>query len=316
MKPVSLSTIDPILILAGPTGVGKSELAVALARRWKGAIVSADSMQVYRGLVIGTAQPSPAEAEEIPHRLIGHVEPTERYDAARFVADAEQALAELIDLRRRPFVVGGTGMYLKSLTEGLFEGASRDPDLRHRLRAEADERGPEALHQRLACVDPVAAERIMPRDTLRIVRALEVYETTGRPLSWWHAESRRGGPRHEARYVVVTRDRDDLYPRIDARVDKMLSAGWVDEVKGLLAAGVPEDAPAFRALGYREVLLHIRGELEQSELAPAIAQTSRRYAKRQLIWFRAVRGAHWLNLTSLGGEEALERLEAAWELNE
>lgn len=310
---------DSLLILAGPTGVGKSDLALAVARQWGGGIVTADSMQVYRGLAIGTAQPSAAELAEIPHRLVGHVEPTEPYDAARFVADAEAAVAELRETGRVPLIVGGTGMYLKSLTEGLFEGPSRDPEARRRLHAEAEASGPEALHARLAGVDPDAAARIMPRDTQRIVRALEVLETTGRPLSAWHADSRREGPRHAARYVIVTRERDDLYQRIDTRVRRMLDAGWVDEVRGLLRDGVPETAPAFRALGYREILAHLRGELAESDLEPAIAQTSRQYAKRQLTWFRAVKNAEWIDLTEADSgtgekEQAEGRLARAWGL--
>jgi tRNA dimethylallyltransferase len=317
--PLTPRQTAPLLILAGPTGVGKSDLALAVARRWGGAIVSADSMQVYRGLAIGTAQPSAGELAEIPHRLVGHVDPTEPYDAARFVAEAEEAVAELRDADLIPLIVGGTGMYLKSLTEGLFEGPSRDPETRRRLHAEAEASGPEALHERLAAVDPEAAARIMPRDTMRIVRALEVFETTGRPLSAWHADSRREGPRHVARYVIVTRDREDLYHRIDTRVRRMLDAGWVDEVRGLLRDGVSETAPAFRALGYREILAHLRGELAGVGLEPAIAQTSRKYAKRQLTWFRAVKDAEWIDLTEVEsgtGEKDLAemRLARAWGL--
>jgi tRNA dimethylallyltransferase len=307
---------DPLRILAGPTGVGKSDLALDAARRFGGGIVSADSMQVYRGLVIGTAQPSADEQREIEHRLVGHVDPREGYDAARFIVEAEAAIAEFHQRGLLPLVVGGTGMYLKSLTEGLFEGPSRDPALRRRLEAEAREQGLERLYERLRAVDADSARRILPGDALRIIRALEVHELTGRPLSWWHRESRKHGPRHTARYVVVTRDREELLRRIEARARRMLEAGWIEEARALLDAGIPPEAPAFRALGYREILMHLRGELPRSDLPDAICRVSRQYAKRQLTWFRAVPGAVWINLSERTPSEAARDLARAWALPE
>jgi len=310
--PSSPAASSPLLVLAGPTGSGKSEVALSLARRIGGAIVSADSMQVYRGLAIGTAQPSPEEMAEIPHRLVGHVDPRDRYDAARFVADAEAALAELRAAGRTPIIVGGTGMYLRSLLDGLFEGPSRDAEVRRRLDAEAEALGPEALHRRLGEIDPESAARILPRDRVRIVRALEVHEITGRTISWWQAESRRHGPRHEARFVVADRERGDLYARIDRRVERMLGAGWIDEVRRLLAEGIPPEAPAFRALGYNEILMHLRGELDRAALSSAMARASRQYARRQIIWFRAVRNAAWVQWTGLDAESAADAVLRAW----
>lgn len=303
---------EPLCILAGPTGAGKSALAIALARRLRGAVISADSMQVYRGLAIGTAQPTGPETREIPHFLIGFLDPRERFDAARFTAAAEDAEARARAAGRLPMIVGGTGLYLRALVEGLFEGPSRDAGTRRRLEAEARERGDEALHARLARVDPAAAARIGPRDRVRIVRALETFEVTGRPISALWAEGRRGGARRAARYVIVTRDRAELYDRINRRAEAMLAAGWVEEVRGLLAAGVPEDAPCFRALGYGEVLRHLRGEFGREALADAIQRASRHYARRQLVWFRAVREAVWVNLSALSEEAACEEVARAW----
>lgn len=302
-----------LLILAGPTGVGKSELALEIARG-RGAIVSADSMQVYRGLAIGTAQPSREEQDAIPHRLVGCADPREMYDAARFVTEAEAALAELRARGLLPLIVGGTGMYIRSLTSGLFEGPSRDAEVRRALHEQSREQGPEALHARLAEVDPEAAARIQPRDEVRIVRALEVFQTTGRPISAWQRESRQGGPRHARKLAILTRDREDLHDRIHRRTLKMLEAGWIEETRALLEAGVPRDAPGFRALGYREILLHLDGALAEADLPAAIALASRQYAKRQLTWFRAERDAVWINLTPLTPAQALRAIGQAWGL--
>ena len=294
----------PVLVIVlGPTAVGKSRVAVDLALRFGGEVISGDSIQVYRGFDVGTDKPGPAERRGVPHHLIDIVDPEVQYTAADFVRDALAAADAIAGRGRLPIVAGGTGLYLKALIEGLFPGAGRDPAVRAALEAEAATHGLDALFRRLEAVDPVYARKIRGRDRVRIIRALEVHMTTGRPMSDHFRDTR---PPVEGRDVVrlgLELDRATLRRRIDERVERMFARGLVDEVRGLLDRGVPEGCPAFRALGYRHVLKHLRGEIGRDEAVTLTQIETRQYAKRQMTWFRKMTGVAWFSPDDQAGLE-------------
>ena len=271
----------PILCLVGPTGAGKSALAIDVAERADAEIVSCDSVTVYRGLDVGSAKPTATERARVPHHVIDVAEPTEVFTAARWVALAERAIAEVRGRGRLPLVVGGTGLYLRALVEGLFEAPPPDPALRARLLALPIEE----LARRVAEGDPEAARRIAPGDRVRLARALEVLEQTGRPISAWQAESRARGPRHPALLVGLDPPRDALYARIDARVQAMMAAGWPGEVRHLVARFGP-GARALGALGYRTLVAHVAGRVPLESAVAVIQRETRNFARRQRTWFR------------------------------
>jgi tRNA dimethylallyltransferase len=289
----------PILVILGPTASGKSDVAMAVARKAGAQILSVDSMQVYRGMDVGTAKPGAAERAEVVHHLVDVVEPSEAFTVARFVelADAVVAGAARRDV---PLVAtGGTPLYYKALFEGLFEGPSGDADLRSRLRAlPGDE-----LYRRVSKADPAAAARIHPNDHKRLVRALEVYELTGKPISslqtHWTSDERR----HRAVWVGLDWDRDALNRRINARVKAMLAAGWVEEVRRLLETYPSLSHTAAEATGYRELIDHVRGMISLDEATEQIKIATRQLARRQTKWFRRFRDVTWLK-----GEPARETI--------
>lgn len=298
-----------ILTIVGPTAVGKTAVAIAVAKRLRAEIVSADSRQIFRGMDIGTAKPTAAERSDVPHHMIDIVDPSDAYDAARFADDAEQVIARLLEKGTEPIVVGGTGFYLASLFEGLFEGAGRDDGAREALRVRLAREGAAALHRELAEIDPEAAERIHPNDASRIVRALEVFVSTGRPLSEWHSDPTRT-PAYLARYVALTMDRGALCVRIERRVDAMMEAGLLDEVERLVASGLlREGTQAASAVGYRELLPLVAesASVEPERLAAAVEQiktNTRRYAKRQVTWFSQLPGVSWVDIGDLDADGA------------
>ena len=292
-----------LVIVLGPTAVGKSRVAVDLALRFDGEIVSGDSIQVYRGFDIGTDKPGPAERRGVAHHLIDIVNPEVQYTAADFVRDALAAADAIAGRGRRPIVAGGTGLYLKALIEGLFPGPGRDPAVRAALEAEAAAHGLDSLFRRLEAVDPAYARKIRGRDRVRIIRALEVHMTTGRPISDHFRDTR---PPVEGRDLVrlgLELDRATLRRRIDERVERMFARGLVDEVRGLLERGVPEACPAFRALGYRHILKHLRGEIGRDEAVILTQIETRQYAKRQMTWFRKMAGVTWFSPDDQAGLE-------------
>ncbi|MCX7012386.1 MAG: tRNA (adenosine(37)-N6)-dimethylallyltransferase MiaA [Candidatus Sumerlaeota bacterium] len=302
---------SPLPAVAGPTGVGKTALAIALAVRRPIEVVSADSMQVYRGLDAGTSKPTAEERRAVPHHLIDVASPRERYDLARFLAEADRAIEDIRRRGRIPLVVGGTGLYLKGLAEGIFSTPSRDPKLRAALEERVRAAGAPALHAELARVDCEAARRISPNDAIRIVRALEVYGVTGVPISHWRQN--RAAPQttaHPLRLAVVSRRRETLNERIRRRVEAMLAGGWVDEVRGLLAEGLEPSAHCFKALGYARIARALRGEESFEGLAESIARETRRFAKRQMTWFRGMKQAVWLDVEGLNEAAAVDALEA------
>jgi tRNA dimethylallyltransferase len=280
----------PILVILGPTASGKTDAALAAAAAIKGEILSVDSMQVYRGMDIGTAKPSVAERRGIPHHLIDVVPPTEAFTVARFVEAADAAIADAA-ARGVPLVAtGGTPLYYKSLFEGLFEGPGADEAVRTKLRALPDEE----LARRLGEVDPEAAKRIHPNDHKRLVRALEVFELTGRPISSFQTAWAEQSWRHSAVWIGLDWDREALNRRINARVKAMIAAGWVDEVRRLLAAPGPLSQTAAEATGYRELIDHAAGKLTLEEAVEQIKIATRQLARRQMKWFRRFREVAWL----------------------
>jgi len=279
-----------MLVMAGPTAAGKSAVALEIARRMGAEILSVDSMQVYRGMDIGTAKPTPQEQRLVRHHLIDVVDANEQFTVARFVNLADEVIAETA-ARSVPLVVtGGTPLYYKALFEGLFEGPSADQTVRERLRSVPNEE----LMSRLARVDPASARRIHVNDSKRLVRALEVYELTGKPISSLQTEWSAGGQRHAACWVGLSWDRDALNRRINVRVKAMLAAGWVDETRRLLAKFGRLSPTAAEATGYHELIEHLHGSLTFDEATEQIKIATRQLARRQMKWFRRWQQIHWL----------------------
>jgi tRNA dimethylallyltransferase len=283
-----------ILAVVGPTASGKTALAIELAERFGTEIVSADSMQVYRGMAIGTAAPTAAEQARVRHHLTGFLDPREHYSAGVFM-EAARAVVSKLHSRGKPAVVaGGSGLYVRALIDGLFEGPARDPALRARLEAEAGEKGVAALYVRLREVDPEYAAVILPGDLRRIVRALEVFEITGESLSAQHRRHREGLAPWSAVQVAIDLPRAELYARIDARAEAMITAGFADEVRQLIDAGYLDRLQSLRTLGYREFAEHLLGERTFESALEGMQRNTRRFARRQLSWFRADPRVHWL----------------------
>lgn len=295
----------PLLVLAGPTAAGKSELALALCADGAGEILCADSAVVYCGLDIGTAKPSAAERAAVHHHLLDLRDPREPFSVAEYGELAEAALTDVRARGRRPLLVGGSGLYIRQV---LQAPALPPVPAQLDLRAELAQCPPAALHAELAAVDPAAAARIHPANVRRVIRALEVLRVTGQPISaHWAASVTRRRP---ALLLVLDRPREVLRRRIVARAERMLRAGLVEEVAGLLAAGVPPDAQSMQALGYRQTVAHLRAGAPAAQLREEIAAATLRLAKRQGTWFRAEPEAVWLDLGDAPATEALPRLRA------
>lgn len=274
-----------LIVVVGPTASGKTELAIRLCERFGGEVVSADSVQIYREFDLGSGKPTPAERARARHHLIDEVDPLEALDAQQFAERAEAAIADIRARGRVPIVCGGTFLWVKALVQGLAPAPPADPEVRARHRAIVDAAGRAALHARLAEVDPESAARLSPNDMVRVSRALEIYELSGRPQSAWHAEHGFRARRHAARLVAVHRERDELDRRIEARTAAWLEQGWVDEVRGLLARGYGE-ARAMGSVGYKQVRDHLEGRLPAEELAAAIVRATRVFVRRQRTWLR------------------------------
>ena len=308
-----MAEATPILVITGPTASGKERLALAVAGRLGGEIISADSMKVYRGLDVGTAKPSADQRAAVPHHLLDVADPDETFSAARWLELAEAAIADAGVRGRAAVVSGGTPFYLKALLEGLFEGPDADPALRRRLRAEAEADGTGHLHARLREVDPVAAGRIHPNDLRRIVRALEVHEKTGRPISALQRQWGERRPEYRPLLVALRRTPEDLTHRITDRVRRMLEAGLVEEVRSLLARHGELAKGPRQALGYAEVLAHLAGDLAEADLEGAIVAHTRQFARRQMSWLRRFEGVRWLDAASDTPADALaDRVVALW----
>ena len=278
---------EKIVVVAGPTASGKTALGIALAKDFNGEIVSADSMQIYRGMDIGTAKATMAEREGIPHHMLDVAEPWEDYSVARYVEQAEACCRDILRRGKLPILVGGTGLYIDSLVSGRdFAAVDSDQGLREALSVEYDALGGEAMHRRLQEIDPERAAILHPGDKRRIVRALEVYQLTGMTITEHDRQTRALPKRFDAAAIHLNfKNRAALYARIDRRVDMMVEQGLFREVEGLLAAGLSPESTAMQAIGYKEAVRSLRGELRREEAVALIKQASRRYAKRQLTWF-------------------------------
>ncbi len=282
-----------IVVICGPTGVGKTSVAIRAARAFNGEIIGADSMQIYRHMDIGTAKPTIDEQAQVPHHMIDIADPDEFFDAACYARMARASICDLIQAGKLPVVAGGTGLYIKALLSGLSPAAATDPAVKNRLKAEVDTKGSHSLHRRLADCDPVAARRIHPNDAFRIVRALEVYETTGRPLSTIQKAHHFSDHPFDSLKLGLMIDRTMLYTRIDARVEEMIRTGLIDEVQGLLDRGYDPQSKAMQSIGYRHITAYLINHLSRSEAIRTMKRDSRRYAKRQLTWFKADQDVVW-----------------------
>lgn len=312
------------LFLTGPTASGKSAVGIELARRLDGEILSLDSMALYRGMDIGTAKPSAEERAAAPHHLIDILAPHETFSLAQYVTAAQQFVSEILARGKRPIFVGGTPLYLKALLRGMFSGPEADWPLRERLMAEAASHGPEWLHAQVAAVDPHSACKLHPQDTKRLVRVLEVYEKTGRAISELQSQFDRPVPREQCHVYVLDWPREELYTRINCRVEAMFAAGLVDEVRGLLDAipspvspSPPAPLPrgesgenveslshtARQALGYREVIEHLAGQHTLAETIVLVQNRTRAFARRQLTWFRSLSECRWIACSA--GDDAV-----------
>ena len=285
-----------VLCVVGPTASGKTKMAVALARRLNGEVVSVDSMQIYRGMTIGTAAPTAEEMEGVPHHMIAVADPAEQWSAARFCQAADACIQDILSRGKLPVLAGGTGLYLDALIRGDdFAPGSQGGEVRLRLQRELREQGPEALLERLRTVDPETAGRLHLRDEKRILRALEIYEQTGEPMSLRDRRGRQRPDRYEAVYIGLSfRDREDLRRRIDRRVDDMVRQGLLQEVQDLLDSGLPRDATALQAIGYKQFLAVADGAATTDQAVEEVKLRSRQYAKRQLTWLRRNPDIHWI----------------------
>lgn len=286
----------PLVILTGPTAAGKTKLSVALAEAIGGEIISADSMQVYRRMDIGSAKIRPEEMKGIPHHLIDILEPVEEFNVVRFQTLAKEALKQIYGRNRIPIVAGGTGFYIQALLYDIdFTENKEQPKIRSELEAAAREKGAEALHQMLREADPKGAEQIHANNVKRVIRALEYYRLTGERISEHNEAQRQKESPYNAAYFVLNDERERLYERIDARVDVMLKEGLLEEVKALKAMGVSRGMVSMQGLGYKEMLSCLEGEISFPEAVRILKRDTRHFAKRQLTWFRRERDVIWLN---------------------
>lgn len=296
-----------LVVLLGPTASGKTEMSVRWAQRFGFEIVSADSVQVYRYMDIGTAKPSRDIRSRIPHHLIDVVDPDQVFNAARFQEEADRAVMEIQRRGRPVLVVAGSGLYLRALTKGLFPDGGKDDSLRKALHERARRYGVGALHEMLQRVDPQAAKRIHPNDVFRVVRSLEVFMLTGIPISRHHWEHASGSERYRTLHLGLQRDRAELHQRIEARVDEMMAQGLLQEVRFLMERGFGPGLPSMGALGYRHMAAHIRGEMSLEESIRSMKRDTKIFARRQMAWFRAIREVIWFRPEE--EKEILQRVE-------
>ena len=291
-----MSDIPNMIVITGPTATGKTALGVAVAKAVDGEVIGADSMQIYRYMDIGTAKPTPAEMDGVPHHMVDIIDPAENYSVSRYVEQATAVADDILARGRVPVVVGGTGLYIDSLVAGReFAENQSDPKLRSMLEQQYDEHGGEAMRAMLHSFDPDRAEKLHPADKRRIVRAIEVYLLSGDTITA-HDERTKAVPKryNAVTYALDFTDRADLYRRIDLRVDRMAVLGLFDEVRALLDRGVPDDCTAMQAIGYKEAVLALRGAMTREEALERIKQSSRQYAKRQLTWLRRDKDIRWV----------------------
>jgi tRNA dimethylallyltransferase len=284
-----------LVIIVGPTGVGKSEVALDVALEFDGEIINADSQQVYRHMNVGTGKPTAEQRQKAPHHLIDIIDPDEEFNAALFRERALQCAQEIWSKKKRVILCGGTGLYIRALTHGLFVGPARNPEIRRRLEREAEGKGPGFLYERLKEADPAVTSWIHPNDRQRTIRALEVFEATGKKMSQWQQEHGFKESPFETLKIGLNRDRAELYDLIDRRCDKMIGDGLVNEVKGLLDKGYNLDLKALQSVGHRHVGLFLSGSKSLEDAVYLMKRDTRHLAKRQLTWFRSDKEIRWFH---------------------
>ncbi len=298
--------LPKICILAGPTAVGKTEISLALARSLCGEIISADSAQVYKYMDIGTAKLKEEEMQGIRHYMIDEVTPDMDFSVAQFREKAELYIKDINDRGKLPIITGGTGLYINSLLNNLdFTDSISDEVYRKEMQETAQVKGNEYVHAMLEAVDPASYKRLHPNDLRRVIRALEVYKHTGRPISYFQEESRKQPPRYDFAYITLTMDRRKLYERIDQRVDKMMASGLVEEVEGLIKRGYGRELNSMQALGYKEIADYLHGLITKDEAVRILKRDTRHYAKRQLTWFRGDKRVNWVDVGSFFRKEVI-----------
>ncbi|MEC0283236.1 tRNA (adenosine(37)-N6)-dimethylallyltransferase MiaA [Terribacillus saccharophilus] len=284
-----------VIVVVGPTGVGKTQLSIEIAKRYGGEVISGDSMQIYKSMDIGTAKVTKEEQQGIPHHLIDIRDPDEHYSAADFQADVEACVQDIAGRGKLPIIAGGTGLYIQAALYAYdFSEAKRDDSYQQQLEQEAQAHGPLHLHKQLQAVDPVQAERIHPNNVRRVIRALEIFHRTGKRMS--DHEETEPDARYDAIMIGLDMDRDLLYEQINLRVDKMLAEGLLEEVKRLVESGI-QDTQSMRAIGYKEFIPYLEGKMDWEDTVDQLKQNSRRYAKRQYTWFRNKMNVDWYSIT-------------------
>ncbi|MCL5780954.1 MAG: tRNA (adenosine(37)-N6)-dimethylallyltransferase MiaA [Firmicutes bacterium] len=300
-----MKELRPLVVIVGPTASGKTDVAIELAKMVRGEVISADSILVYRGMDVGTAKPTPEEMQGIPHHLIDIVNPDEEFSVAMYQSAAEKLITEITGRGNLPLLVGGTGLYVRSVIDHYdFTPAPRDEGLREKLKQQAATMGAEAMHRKLAAVDPASAARLHPNDTRRVIRALEVYYQTGKPITEYQYSQQNTTPKYRLKMFGLTMDRQLLYRRIEQRVDLMLQRGLVEEVRQLMQR---YDAwgTALQGLGYKEIIAYIKGECTLEDAVEILKRNTRRFAKRQLTWFKADKRIHWLYMEDYSNKNAV-----------
>jgi tRNA dimethylallyltransferase len=311
-----MSQDKPILIIAGPTAVGKTDASILLAQELSAEIVSADSMQIYRGMDIGTAKPTKEQRGLVYHHMIDIVEPDQPYSVGDYLRDARAAIDGIISTGGTPIIVGGTGLYIRALTRGLFLGPPGDLELRERLLQRESEGGEGTLYSDLVKVDPEAAIKIHPNDLRRTVRALEVYYLRDRKLSEFHREHSFKDRPYRFRMLFLVRSRSELYPRIEKRVDQMIIEGLEAEVKALLDRAYSPDLPSLQGLGYKQFMDHYLGKISREEAVAFLKRDTKRFAKRQFTWFRREIDARWVDISGIAhAREIVERIKKSIEIS-
>ena len=295
----------PLICIVGPTAVGKTEIASQLAQHLDAEIVSLDSRQIYREMDIGTAKPTPDQRQAVPHHLIDCVDVDQPFSVAEYQRLADRAIEEIRGRGKWTMAVGGAGLYFRGLIDGLFDGPGADAEIRAKLQREADEHGNVALHERLRRCDPEAANRVHPNNLVRVIRALEIYELTGKPISAFQAQWKMNEPRYPFRAFGLNMPREVLYRRIEERVDQMVEIGLIEEVKRLLGQGYPRNCVAMQSFGYKELIDYLDGVHTFDEAIALLKQNTRRFAKRQLTWFRNDPRIEWLDASQFSSIDGI-----------
>ncbi|WP_205665765.1 tRNA (adenosine(37)-N6)-dimethylallyltransferase MiaA [Anoxybacter fermentans] len=300
----------PLLVIVGPTAVGKTDFSLTLALEINGEIISADSMQIYKKMNIGTAKPSPEELAMVPHHLVDCIPPDQEFTVADFKQRVEIIIPQIYYKGAIPMLVGGTGLYIQAVIEGfIFPEMEIDWDFREKMHQLAKKRGNEIVHAMLKEVDPELAEKLHPNDLRRIIRGLEIFRQTGRTATYWHKRAKEQPKRYDTIKIGLIREREELYQRINERVDLMIEAGLVEEVKGLLDEGYSPDLVSMQGLGYKEIIGYLKGEYDLEEAIYRLKRNTRHFAKRQLTWFKRDKEIIWMNPGEMSTQEMVEKVK-------